>query len=92
LAQRSDLQKQVDDLPIAQGATSLNDLERAAELLNNFDLIWQAATLEERKELFQLMVNKIWIFDGGLKAVEPTSMKWVLLSTVLIPKAGRTGA
>lgn len=67
------------------------DLKRMAELVQNFANIWELAGITDRKKLLQMMYHNVYIERGEIKAIEPTELMWVLLDTVLLRKAGRTG-
>lgn len=77
---RDELQAQIGLLPLPSQGRMI-DLERAAELLGNISSIWDGATLEEREVWFKLMFNKIYVKDGAIKAIEPTSVMSALLDT-----------
>lgn len=47
------------------------DLERAAEVMQNFGGLWNAATLAEREEITHSMIERLYTFDGKIVTVEP---------------------
>jgi site-specific DNA recombinase len=67
------------------------DLKRMAELVQGFADLWALAKPGERKKLLQLVYRNVYIERGEIKAIEPTELLWVLLDSVMIRKAGRTG-
>jgi hypothetical protein len=76
---RDEIQRQLNALPLPRQGRML-DLERAAQLLGNIQMIWEGTTLKEREAWFKLMFNKIYLFDGAIKAIEPTPVLSTLLS------------
>ena len=68
------------------------DVRRMGELVQNFNDLWKEANKEERKKLFQTFYRNVYIEGGEIKAVEPTSVLWVLLDTVMFVETGRIGA
>ncbi|MBZ0099145.1 MAG: recombinase family protein, partial [Taibaiella sp.] len=76
------LQGQFNALPLPTQGRMI-DLERAENLLGDIRNIWQGATLQEREIWFKLMYTKIYVREGEIKAIEPTSVLWVLLSETI---------
>jgi hypothetical protein len=65
------------------------DLKYASELLRNLGALLEKATLEEKKQIFHALLNRVWVEDGVIKTIEPMPVLWVLL---LILSVGRTGS
>ena len=63
------------------------DLERAAQVLQNFDALWDAATLAEREEIARGMIERLYTFEGKIVAIEPKSDFYPLL-TIAVHAAG----
>lgn len=75
---RDELNGQLDLLPVER-STTMVDLKKAAQLLNNLPAVWRISSLDERRALLHSFFRKIYIMDGEIKAVEPTANMWVLL-------------
>lgn len=56
------------------------DVERAAQVLQNFGELWQAATLAEREEIARSMIERIFVFCGKITALEPKPDFYPLLA------------
>lgn len=88
-ARRKGLRSELDSL------TSLTargiDIKRMGEMLEDMSNIWSVATLPEQKKVLQMIYRNVYIEGGDIKAVEPTEVMWVLLSTVMQRETGRTG-
>ena len=52
----------------------INDVYRAAELLENFAEIWQLATDAERQELLHVIIETDWVKDGIIVALEDPAL------------------
>ena len=56
------------------------DLERAAQVLQNFGVLWNAATMQEQEEIAQGMIERIYTFDGRIVTIEPKTDFYPLLA------------
>jgi len=68
-----------------------HNIDQIVALLNDMPSIWSAATQEERKLLANMLIKKIWVVRGEIKAIEPTSVLWVLVDATCA-LSGRKGA
>jgi hypothetical protein len=53
---------------------NLPDLEEAGRMLQNFGLIWEAATGKERQRILQILLNAVYLDSGErgpVVAIEP---------------------
>ena len=55
------------------------DLEKAAELLADFPRLYHSANDEQKKRLFQSMIERAYVRDGQLVALQPTAPFYPLL-------------
>ncbi len=86
---RAQFKQQLDARP-ADVSKRAFDMQQAGELLESVGTVWDKATPEERQQIAQTILTKIYVSGGEIKAIEPTEVMWALLETV-IPSAGRTG-
>jgi hypothetical protein len=57
-------------LPVAPPFT-MSDCEEALEMIQNFGQLYQLADLEQRKRLFQAVLEKAFISNGEIVAIQP---------------------
>ena len=58
------------------------DLKRVAALLSDLGKVWDVATDEERKRLFQSMLERVVLRDGAIVVVQPTRAVYPLFELV----------
>lgn len=85
----AELKRQLDAIPPETDQVSV-EVERIAQLLEDFPGLYKAATPQQRKAFFEALFQKLYIHEGKIKAVEAKPVLWTLLSTA-VPVAGRTG-
>lgn len=56
------------------------DLERAAEVMQNFGALWDAAVLAEREEIARGMIEHLFTFEGKITTIEPKPDFYPLLA------------
>ncbi|MEO1663864.1 MAG: recombinase family protein [Chloroflexota bacterium] len=79
LARRDVLQSQLQDLPVPV-QTTVVDMERVVALLKNSQALWEAAKPRERKMWLNALFRQVYIYEGNIRAVEPTPILSMLLS------------
>ena len=58
------------------------NLEHVGDLLNDLPRLWTLATLEERKTLFQAMLERVYVRGGDVIALQPRAEFYPLLQFV----------
>ena len=58
------------------------NLEQVGELLNDLPRLWNLATLDERKTLFQAMLERVYVRGGEVIALQPRAEIYPLLQFV----------
>ncbi len=68
---RAQFKQQLDALP-ADVSKRAFDMQQAGELLESVGTVWDKATPEERQQIAQTILTKIYVSGGEIKAIEPT--------------------
>lgn len=89
-----DIQRQLDSIvaPAAIIFPNPDDYPGLVDTLRNFGELYDMATEAERKELFALMFERIYVYKREIAAIQPTAAIYPLLVSSCGPDGIRTRA